>query len=127
MESLRDLLKNMSPRLNPGRYVYVNLGHKEWKGECLLQFREKEGLTIIMEKGQAEKNTLEFDYECAWITLEINSPLQSVGLTAAFSNALAENSISCNVVAAYHHDHIFVDFNDGERALKVLENLASQY
>ncbi len=58
------------------------------------------------------------------ITLDVNSSLEGVGLTAAVSAALADRGIACNVVAAYHHDHIFVPEKDAETALDVLFNLA---
>jgi uncharacterized protein len=48
-----------------------------------------------------------------------------VGFTAAFSTALAKVSINCNVIAAYHHDHIFVAHSDAEKAMDVLSNLSS--
>lgn len=68
---------------------------------------------------------LSYSYAAAWITLTIHSSLEALGLTSAFSNALAAEGISCNVVAAYYHDHIFVAKGDAERAIMVLERLAS--
>ncbi|MDG1871652.1 MAG: ACT domain-containing protein [Flavobacterium sp.] len=52
--------------------------------------------------------------------MTIHSSLEAVGLTAAFSKALSENGISCNVVAAFYHDHIFVDVKDTDKAMAVL-------
>ena len=40
---------------------------------------------------------------------------------------LTKKSISCNVVAAYHHDHIFVDKNDAEKAFKTLNDLSQNF
>jgi hypothetical protein len=60
----------------------------------------------------------------AWITLTVHSSLEAVGLTAAFSRALTEAGISCNVVAAYYHDHIFVPTRDAGQAMQVLKNLS---
>jgi hypothetical protein len=38
--------------------------------------------------------------------------------------ALAENGLSCNVLAAFHHDHLLVSFDEQDRAIEVLESLA---
>ncbi|MNG35746.1 hypothetical protein D3C84_1225580 [compost metagenome] len=61
----------------------------------------------------------------AWITLQVHSSLAAVGLTAAFASALGQANISCNVIAGYHHDHLFVAQADAERALAVLRQLAA--
>ncbi|MCY1248560.1 ACT domain protein [compost metagenome] len=86
-------------------------------------FNEREGITIVMKKQDAIELELKFSYVAAWITLEIHSSLAAVGLTAAFSQALGNANISCNVVAAYLHDHIFVDERDALKALEVLSKL----
>ena len=64
-----------------------------------------------------------YPFVAAWITLTINSSLESVGLTSSFSNALARQGISCNVIAGYYHDHIFVKFDDRNTAMRILNNL----
>jgi hypothetical protein len=48
-----------------------------------------------------------------------------VGLTAAVSGALAEAEIACNVVAGFHHDHLFVPWERRDEALAILQRLAS--
>ena len=45
------------------------------------------------------------------------------GRTAAVATALAEEDIPCNVIAAFHHDHIFVPGNQAEKALSVLQDV----
>jgi uncharacterized protein len=122
---LKTLLRTMRPTLNPGVYVYACLESNQLTpAQIIGTFREREGITAIIEKTQAERFGLEFTFESAWITLEVNSALQAVGLTAAFSKALSDADISCNVIAAYHHDHIFVPLQDARKALEVLERLA---
>jgi hypothetical protein len=68
---------------------------------------------------------LEYSFTASWITLTVHSSLTAVGLTASFSKALSDENISCNVVAAYFHDHIFVDAKDASRAMEVLERFSS--
>lgn len=124
--SMHKLLSGMSPQLNDGRYVFCTLADAKLPSglEIIGSFREAEGLTLILPLEQAQQAGLGYDYIAAWITLKIHSSLQAVGLTAAVSRALADAGISCNVIAAYYHDHIFVGEADGHRALAVLRALA---
>ena len=46
-----------------------------------------------------------------------------VGLTAAVAVALADAGIACNVVAAVHHDHLFVPVESADAALAALRAL----
>jgi len=126
--SLGTLLRSMSPELNKGDYVFCTLADASpLKGtEALGSFREREGLTVILERGQAEALDLPFEYVAAWITLTVHSSLQAVGLTAAFATALGQAGISCNVVAGYYHDHLFVGKDDAQKAMATLRQLAEQ-
>ena len=123
---LAKILKTMKPQDNPGDYVFcvVNDLNKFNLNEIIFFFREDEGITVVLKKEVADKLKLEYTFVATWITLTVHSSLESVGLTAAFSKALSEEAISCNVVAGYHHDHIFVPKKDGEKALKVLTKLS---
>ncbi|MET1080027.1 MAG: ACT domain-containing protein [Pseudomonas sp.] len=123
---LTQLLHCLAPRLNEGDYVFCSLPDASiLEGrEVLGSIREVEGLSVILARQDAEALGLRFDYVAAWITLQVHSALQAVGLTAAFSTALAAAGISCNVIAGYHHDHLFVARADAGRALQVLRQLA---
>jgi uncharacterized protein len=50
--------------------------------------------------------------------------LEAVELTAAVSRALADAGLSCNVIAGFHHDHLFVPYEHADQAVAVLESLA---
>lgn len=88
-------------------------------------FRESEGLTVIVELQTAQALGLDCAYQMAWITLTVHSSLEAVGLTAAFAKALGQAGISCNVVAGFYHDHLFVGKDDAHGAVAVLRDLAS--
>jgi len=124
--SLTTLLRSMSTQLNAGEYVFCTLpgGVLPSDMEIVGSFREQEGLTVIIQRDHAEQAGLHFDYVAAWITLNVHSALEAVGLTAAFATALGQAGISCNVIAGYYHDHLFVGQADAERAMQVLRDLA---
>ena len=60
----------------------------------------------------------------ARITLQAHSSLAAVGLTARVAESLAAEGISANMVAAFHHDHVFVPWARRDEALIILDNLA---
>jgi hypothetical protein len=122
---LQKLLRNMQPELNPGEYVYCLAKSKEQAAmlDPICYFQEKEAVTVILPKDKADALKIHYDSVCAWITLSVHSSLEAVGLTSAVSKALTKEKISCNVVAAFYHDHIFVPINDAKLALYVLQKL----
>ncbi|MFA0698523.1 ACT domain-containing protein, partial [Vibrio sp. 10N.222.49.C9] len=87
-------------------------------------FIEPEGLTLVLERSVAEQHQLSFDGAFRMITLTVHSSLEAVGLTAAVSTKLAEKGISANVIAAYYHDHIFVQAAKAELALQALNEFS---
>lgn len=119
------LLRNMEPVLHEGVYVYavVPLDTDLAAVAALATFREPEGITLITSEAEALRAGLRIVFRAAWITLKVHSDLQAVGLTAAFSRALSDAGISCNVVAAAHHDHIFVPADFAQQALARLRAL----
>jgi len=124
--NLSALIKGMTPQLNDGDYVFVTIKDVSSidRKHTICEFKEQEGTTLVIAKEKADKLNLSYDYIASWITLMIHSSLDAVGLTAAFATALAKHKMSCNVVAGYYHDHIFVDKKDAEKAIGVLLALA---
>ncbi len=122
VKNLEKLLKSMKPQHNVGDYVFCKVENLENLNlnDVEMFFKEKEAITLILKKDIAEQLNLDYSVIMSWITLTVHSSLEAVGLTAAFSKALSENGISCNVVAAFYHDHIFVNTKDTEEAMKVL-------
>ena len=124
-KDLNRLLQQLSPELNEGRYVFCPVPREfEWSGlPNIGSFLEREGTTLILEQGVADRHGLAYDLVLGWITITVHSALDALGLTAAFSKALADAQISCNVVAGYYHDHLFVPEKDCLRAVRVLREL----
>ncbi|MEU1813802.1 ACT domain-containing protein [Streptomyces aureoversilis] len=122
---LTKLLSGMRPVLNAGRYVYATVAGEAPAGVApVVTVREPEGLTLVVRQEEADAAGLPYEYVAGWITLRVHSALEAVGLTAAVAQALAQADLSCNVVAGFHHDHLFVPYERAEEAVSLLEALA---
>ena len=119
------MVAGMAPVLETGRYLFAALESwpsAEEAAQLLGVFREDEGLTAYRRLAP-EADAPPEGVVMVKITLQVYSDLEGVGLTAAVATALAEEGIPCNVVAALHHDHLFVPETQGPAALRCLEAL----
>ena len=120
---LDELLSSMEPKLLAQEFVFCTVSGilaDYISLSPLATFTEQEGLTLVLEKSLAQGAGLKFEGSFRQITLTVNSSLEAVGLTAAVSKKLADKGISANVIAAYYHDHIFVQSAKAEEALYAL-------
>ncbi|CAM5338219.1 hypothetical protein SAVIM338S_01022 [Streptomyces avidinii] len=128
---LRKLLSGMRPVLNDGLYVFCTIPG-DTDPEALVgltpvaSILEPEGLTLVLAQEEADEAGLPYEYTAGWITLRVHSALEAVGLTAAFATELGAHGLSCNVIAGYHHDHLFVAADRAAEAVAVLEALAAR-
>ncbi len=121
-KNLRRLIQQMEPNLEPGSFVFCTVpeGFDFQNKEPIASFMEKEGKTVVLAQPMADQLGLTYEMTMAWITLNVHSSLEAVGLTAAVANALAKKNISCNVMAGYYHDHIFIPQSAADTALQTL-------
>ena len=108
---LSRLLQALDPHLDPERYSFSATSNLSLEEGDFAILREAEGLTVIRVDPSGD---------WARISLGVHSSLEAVGLTAALSSRLADLGISANIVAALHHDHIFVPWDRREEALRAL-------
>jgi hypothetical protein len=124
---LRVLLSGMSPELNRGCYVFTTVqGRVPDAVSPLVTVAEPEGTTLVLRQEEADAAGLRYEYAAGWITLRVHSALEAVGLTAAVSRVLSDAGLSCNVIAGFHHDHLFVPFEQASLAVALLEDLAER-
>ena len=124
-QNLQTLLGQMNPLLDPDEYVFATGPAPLPQAIC--SFRESEGVTLILERADAEALGIPYTYPCRRITLTIHSSLESVGLFAAITTRLAAHGLSVNAVSGYYHDHLFVETGKADRVMVLLKQLASEY
>ncbi|TXN35221.1 ACT domain-containing protein [Flagellimonas hymeniacidonis] len=126
---LSELIANMEPQLNNGEYLFVPVSDSSNinRSDTIATFKEEEGTTLVLKKDSAKRLGFNTHFVASWITLNVHSSLEAIGLTAAFSTELAECGISCNVVAGYYHDHILVDWKNAKRTVGLLKRMAIQH
>ena len=130
---IRALLKNLAPSLAEGKYLVGTfpeaqmMGLASYLSYIICIFREEEGITAVFREEAKESLALytskKMEGPFALITLKVVSPLQSIGLLARVTAALAKEGIACNAFSAYHHDHLLVPYEKKDAALSALKNL----
>jgi uncharacterized protein len=129
LENLAKLLESMNPELGSEEYVFVTC--KKPADECpgarpWAVINEKEGVTLILGKNEADRYGMQGGSVFRRITLNVHSSLDAVGLTAAIATKLAKAGISANVVAGYFHDHVFVQKDRAEESVGLLKELSRE-
>lgn len=118
------MIAGMAPELRPGVFVFASGGAAgALLPEALAMVREAEGVSLILPVEAAARAGLSTEQPMRCITLSVYSALDGVGLTAAVAGALAADGIPCNMVAGFHHDHVFVPEARAARAMEVLHAL----
>jgi len=131
MKSVSDLsllLASIHPVLVEGEFVFVTtIRVRDLESQDVLGiFHEGEGTTLICSKNYADRAGLNYEGTYRQITLTVYSSLQAVGFLAEVSRALARAGISCNVMSAFYHDHLFVPAPCAPSAMDVLLALSAQ-
>ena len=110
-------------QLNHEPFVFCSLHESVFVEEDIfLFFREAEGNTYVLTKEKAVAKKIYFKETWALITVKTKTSLNATGITAHISSILAQHRMPCNVVAAFHHDHLFVPFAQRSSALEILRD-----
>ena len=124
MTDLEEMLRTLTVSVRPDRYTFLSTEEVPALGDGVAAvLTEAEGTTVVTTVARAEAEGWPVDFEAAWLTLDVHSALEAVGLTAAFSAALGAAEIPCNVLAGFHHDHLLVPADRADDAVAVLEGL----
>tara|TARA_B100000686_G_scaffold352859_1_gene456256 strand:+ start:462 stop:860 length:399 start_codon:yes stop_codon:yes gene_type:complete len=124
---LEHLIALMEPKLIEGEFVFCTEKDKVYGDRVelnpLASYQEAEGLSLLLDKRQADLAGLEYVSVFRGISLTVHSSLDAVGFTAAIASKLAANSIPANVIAAHFHDYVFVPVEKAEDTLRLLNEL----
>jgi hypothetical protein len=123
---LATLLRALRVTKRPGAWCMVSGVELPGDVEVQASIVEGEGTTSVISVLDATRLGITPGFVMAWLTLDVNSALDAVGLTAVVATALANSGLSCNVIAALHHDHLLVSFDEQDRAIEVLQSLAER-
>jgi len=121
------MLAGMTPVLKDGLYIFGSTDDPAIIAaaaiDSLATFREEEGTALVLREAEAARHGFDRSMPMRRIVLEVFSALDGVGLTAAVATALADEGIPCNMIAAYHHDNVFVPAEMADRAVAILEEV----
>ncbi len=123
ISDLAQLLRSMVPGLAPEEYGF-GLSQGQSVPGAFATVAEAEGFTVVAPVAALQAAGVAYQPGWARISLAVHSDLQAVGLTAAIAQALAAAGISANVIAGYHHDHVFVQWLRRHEAMAVLKGLS---
>jgi uncharacterized protein len=127
--NLKILLQSMQPVLCEGEYVFCSINHQDSRYSSLnpiCLFREDEGVTVILDREQADAGAMTYTSVFCMITLSVHSSLEAVGFLAAIASKLAEYGISVNPISAYYHDHLFIPASRAQEAMELLQSFQSR-
>lgn len=126
----RAMLAGMTPTVKAGKYYFCTTNDATivaaLSSRCLAMFREDEGVALVLAEEDAGQHGFDLSLPMARIVLDVLSALDGVGLTAGVASALADQGIPCNMIAAYHHDNVFVPEGMVQRAMEILVDLQNQ-
>jgi hypothetical protein len=124
IKDTQTMVASMAPIARDHVWIYCHTNDPEIiataASKAFAVIREGDDSTLILERDLAAALGFDLSMPMRQITLQVFSALDGFGLTAAFAPPLARAHIPCNVVAAFHHDHLFVP---EDRITEVMEIL----
>lgn len=125
LTDLKDTLDSLKVSCDEIEYGFASIPDDSVisRDKVLATFQENGRLAVIAPKEYLDSKEIENEGPYAKLTIDVHTSLELVGLTAVMATKLAKNGISANVVAAFYHDHVFVQYNLRQRAIELLESM----
>jgi hypothetical protein len=122
---LNQTLKSIKVSCDDVQYGFASIDDETLvsRDNVLATFHENGRLAVIAPIEYLGSQNIDNEGPYAKLTIEVHTSLELVGLTAVMATKLAESGISANVVAAFYHDHVFVQYDLRHKATQLLESL----
>lgn len=121
--NLAEILSTITVSQRPGIYTVTTVDEIDDASGIHGVIAEDEGMAVVLTVEAAESRGWDVEFEAAWLTIDVHSSLEAVGLTAAVARALADAGIPCNVLAGYYHDHLLVPAQRAHAAIRCIRAL----
>jgi hypothetical protein len=121
--NLDQILATITVSQRPGVYTVTTVDEIDDATGVHGVIAEDEGMAVVLTVEAAYDRGWDVEFEAAWLTIDIHSSLEAVGLTAAVARALASAGIPCNILAGYFHDHLLVPAQRAHAAIRCIEAL----
>ncbi len=124
-KDLDSVLAQLDARI-VGRYVFTTSNNIPADASVFARIHEDEATTSVIAVEEAQRLGLDLDACYTRISIGATTPLDIVGVTAIIAQTLASRGIVCNVIAGFHHNHLFVQENKAGEAKALLAALSEQ-
>ncbi len=122
------MLAGLTVTVRPGRFTVACADGPVTLGDGVEALvAEAEGPTVVATVEAARRHGWPVGFEAAWLTLDVHSALEAVGLTAAVAAALADEGIPANVLAGFFHEHLLVPADRADDAVACLTGLRQRH
>jgi hypothetical protein len=125
LTDLQQTLQSLKVICDDIQYGFASIADESQieRDKVLATFHENGRLATIAPKEYLDSLGVENEGPYAKLTIDVHTSLELVGLTAVMATELAKHGISANVVAAFYHDHVFVQYELRQKAIHLLEGL----
>lgn len=105
-----DYLKNATAMLSQEHYVIAK--SKAPVHGAFANIIAKDEVTVIIDEQKASKDFLAADVGWRLISLNVETPLDAIGIKARIAGALAQAGVAIMPIAAYSRDHFLIKERD---------------
>lgn len=127
-KSISALLSTLAPQLDERELVFCKVDEQACRRLNVLPvclFKEANGISIVLERSQADQLALPYSGIWSLITCTVDSQLSEVGFLSAVTFRLAASGIRVKPVSGCSQDFWFVPRHDVDRVRSILLELSA--